>query len=82
MREVSTIHQFRTDPKYGLSKTRTVIRCDDGSVYEFVEAEGNPRPRFMRSFDPDGTMRNTGTRKRMAQGVKETVNTLFDGWDK
>lgn len=81
-REVESIHQFRHDPKFRLAKEKTVIRCDDGSIYEFSQADGSPRPRFTRSFDPDGTMRNVSGRKMLASAVEETVDTLFEGWEK
>jgi len=81
-REVESVHQFRHDPKFRLTKDKTVIRCDDGAVYEFEQPDGRPRPRFVRSFDPDGTMRNVSGRKMLASAVEETVETLFEGWEK
>jgi hypothetical protein len=79
-REVKSVYQFEHDPKYRLTKERIFIECDDGAMYEFVQPEGHPRPRFRRSFDPDGTVRNNGTRKVLADAVEETVETLFNGW--
>lgn len=81
-RNVESIHQFRHDPKFRLSKDKTVIRCDDGAIYEFEQADGRRQPRFIRSFDPDGTMKNVSGRKMLAGAVEETVDTLFEGWEK
>lgn len=82
-REPQTVHQFtHKQHEYALEKEHTVIRCDDGAVYEFVQPDGRPRPRFVRSFDPSGEMKNTGSHKRIASAVEETVDTLFNGWEK
>jgi hypothetical protein len=70
------------DEKYRLTKEKTVIRCDDGTVYEFVQPDGHPRPRLVQSFDPDGTVRNKSGQKRVANAVNKTVNRLFGSWDK
>jgi hypothetical protein len=83
-REVETVNQFEqhADDYRRLTKEKTIIRCDDGAVYEFCQPDGRPVPRFVRSFDPDGTMKNTSGRKMLAGAVEETVETLFDGWKK
>jgi hypothetical protein len=81
-REVKAVYQFTHDPKYRLTKERMFIECDDGTMYEFEQPEGNPRPRLRRSFDPDGTVRNNGSHKMLANAVEETVETLFNGWEK
>lgn len=81
-REVESVHQFRHEPKFRLSKDMTVIRCDDGTVYEFEKADGNPRWRMTHAFQPDGTMTHTGARKILPDAVEETVETLLEGWEK
>lgn len=81
-RDVASVHAFRHDPKFRLSKNKLVVRCDDGAVYEFEEADGNPRPRFVRSFDPDGTVRNTGSNKRLAKSVEVIANECLGEWDR
>jgi len=81
-RNVESIHQFRRDEKFRLTKDFTIIRCDDGTIYEFEKPKGNPRPRLVRSFDPDGTVRNKSGRKMLASAVEETVETMFGGWEK
>jgi|APHM01.1.fsa_nt_gi hypothetical protein len=81
-REVNGVYEVREEHKYRLSKDRTFVTCDDGAVYEFVQPDGAPRPRFRRSFDPDGTVKNQSGRKVLASAVEETVDTLFEGWEK
>lgn len=81
-REVENIKQYQVDEPLRMSKEVTVIRCDDGATYQFEQADGRPRPRFVRSYDPDGTPRNMTGRKMLAQSVEEVINTMFDDWDK
>lgn len=80
-REVATVHAFRHDPPFRLAKDKLVVRCDDGAVYEFEQPDGNPRPRFVRSFDADGTVRNTGSNKRLADAVEAVATELLGTWE-
>jgi hypothetical protein len=81
-REVQQVYEYTHDKKFQLTKEKTIIRCDDGAVYEFEQVGDRPFARFVRSFDPDGTMKNTGGRKMLAGSVEEMADTLFNGWKK
>lgn len=84
-REAETVHTFDHDPKFRLSKEVTVVRCDDGTVYEFEKAKDEPEslaPRLVRGVLPDGEVVNQGTRKALPAAVEDTVETLLGGWSK
>lgn len=81
-REVESVHTFERDPKFGLAKEKTVVRCDDGATYEFEEADGSPVPRLVRGFQPDGSMTHVSGSAALPGAVKETANLLFEGWSK
>lgn len=81
-REVESVHQFTHDPKYRLEKELTVVRCDDGTVYEFEQATDEPKPKLAKSHQPDGSLSHTTTRGRLPSAVKETASVLLNGWEK
>lgn len=84
-REVEQVRTFTHNEKFSPTKEKTVVLCDDGSVYEFEKTDGMARdspPRLVRSFDPDGTMRNVTGRKALPATVEETVETILGGWSK
>lgn len=81
-REIETVHQFEHSQKFGLSKEKTVIRCDDGAIYEFEKAADQLHHRLVRGFQPDGTMTHIGTSSRLPEAVSETVAMMFAGWSK
>lgn len=83
-RKAESAHTFVRDPRFGLVKEITVVRCDDGCVYEFVETEDFPAskpPRLRRAYQPDGSMSHT-SKKILPSAVEETVESLFGGWSK
>ena len=85
-REAETIHTFTHQPhKFAMEKEKTIVRCDDGTVYEFEETESLPAdagPRLVRAFQPEGEMTHISGRKILPSAVEETVETLFGGWSK
>jgi len=81
-REVESVHQFEHNPRYRLAKHMTVVRCDDGTVYEFEQAIDEPKPKLAKSHQPDGTLSHTSTSSRLPSAVEETVDVLFNGWEK
>lgn len=84
-RKPESVHTFEHDPEYRLTKEVTVVRCDDGSVYEFEKTDGQPKgapPRLTKAFQPDGSMTHTGARKILPDAVEETVDTILGGWSK
>jgi len=84
-RNVTQVRTFTHNPKFGMEKEKTVIRCDDGSVYEFEDSDSVPKtepPRLVRAFQPDGRMTHIDTREVLPDAVKETCNSLFGGWSK
>lgn len=83
-REVQQIHEFEQNRKFDQRKEKTVVRCDDGAVYEFEKTEGMARdspPRLVRSYDPDDSLPNV-SRKVLPNAVEDTVETLLGGWSK
>jgi hypothetical protein len=85
-RETESVHTFTHKPHtLAMEKEKTVLRCDDGAVYEFEESDGMARgepPRLVRAFQPDGEMTHISGRKVLPSAVEETVETLFGGWSK
>lgn len=84
-RETESVHQFEHDPQFRLSKEMTVIRCDDGTVYEFEKPKDEPdgiAPTLARAHQPDGSITHTGSRAVLPDAVEETVETLLGGWSK
>lgn len=84
-REVDSIHQFEHSPKFRLAKEMTVVRCDDGTVYEFERPADRPDShefRLTHAFQPNGEMTHTGARKILPEAVEETVETVLGGWSK
>jgi hypothetical protein len=82
-RKTESVHQFERDPKYRLTKEKTVVRCDDGAVYEFERPKDEPLARLVVGFQPDGSKTHTGKRMpRLPDAVEETVETLLGGWSK
>lgn len=85
-RDVESVHTFTHQPsKFAMEKAKAVVRCDDGTVYEFEEHDGLAKdqpPRLVRAFQPDGSMSHTGARKILPEAVEETAETLFGGWSK
>lgn len=81
-REAATVHQWTEEPKFRASKERTVIRCDDGYIYEFERLEDQPLPRLVRGFKPSGEMSHLSGSKILPAAVKETVDSLFTRWEK
>lgn len=82
-RKVESVHTFTRDPKYRMTKEKTVVRCDDGTVYEFEDSDSIPKhdpPRLVKAFQPDGSVTHTGARKVLPQAVEETVEGLLGGW--
>lgn len=80
-REIESVHQFEHQShKFGLPKEKVVMRCDDGAVYEFEQAEGRSQHRLVRRFQPDGTL--STSRGVLPAAVKETANTIINGWTK
>jgi len=81
-RQVESVHQFTHEPKYRLDKEMTVVRCDDGTVYQFEQAVDEPRPKLAKSHQPDGRLSHTSMRGRIPASVKETADVLLNGWQK
>jgi len=85
-RETESVHTFtHSAHEYALDKEKTVVRCDDGTTYEFEKTDGMARdtpPRLVRAFQPDGEMTHTTGRKVLPSAVEETVETLLGGWSK
>jgi hypothetical protein len=81
-RTVESVHQFTHSPKYRLDKELTVVRCNDGTVYEFERPKDKPSPKLAKSHQPDGSLSHTSTRGRLPAAVKETAKTLLGGWEK
>lgn len=81
-REVESIHQFEHSQPYGLNKHKTVVRCDDGAIYEFEQADGRPEPRLVRGFQPDGDLTHVSGAKILPSAVEETVSAVLSGWSK
>lgn len=84
-RQVESVHTFTRNPKYRMQKEKVVVRCDDGTVYEFEDSNSLPKgspPRLVRGFQPDGSLTHTGSYKRVPDAVDETLDTLFGGWSK
>jgi hypothetical protein len=84
-RDVNSVHEFTHDPPYGLEKEKTVVRCDDGTVYEFEQSDSLPKdapPRLVRAFQPNGRMTHVDGQKVLPDAVEETVETLLGGWSK
>lgn len=84
-RNVESVHQFRHEPKFRLSKDMTVVRCGDGTVYEFEKPTDEPdgiSPTLTRAYQPDGSVTHTGSRAILPDAVEETVETLLGGWSK
>lgn len=81
-REVESVHQFTHSAPYSFEKEKTVVRCDDGTVYEFEVSESSPEPRLVRSVRPDGTFAHTNTNGRLPAAVKETASDMFGRWSK
>jgi hypothetical protein len=84
-KEVESVNTFTRDRKYRLNKDITIVRCDDGMVYEFEEVEGAPAekgPRLRKSIRPDGSFAHTTARKILPGAVEETMETMFGGWSK
>jgi len=75
-REIESVHTFtHKSHQFGLAKETTVVRCDDGAIYEFVRPEDQPNHRLSRRFQPDGEL--STSRGVLPAAVKETVNNLF-----
>lgn len=85
-RQVESIHTVTHKAhRHALEKELTVVRCDDGTVYEFEKTDGQARgspPRLVRGFQPDGSMTHTTGRKVLPNAVEETVETVLGGWSK
>lgn len=85
-REIESVHTFdHQTHEYGMEKEKTVIRCDDGAVYEFEESDSLARdtpPRLVRVFQPEGHISPAENFSRLPEAVDETVETLFGGWSK
>lgn len=85
-REAESVHTFTHKAhRHALEKEMTVVRCDDGTVYEFEKTDGQPRdapPRLAKAFQPDGEMTHISGRKILPSAVEETMDTLFNGWSK
>lgn len=85
-REAESVHTFTHQPhKFAMEKEKAVVRCDDGTVYEFEETDGMAKdapPRLVRAFQPDGEMTHISGRKILPSAVEETVETVFGGWSK
>jgi hypothetical protein len=81
-RTVESVHQFAHEPKYRLAKEMTVVRCEDGSVYQFEQPHDSPNPRLAKSHQPDGSLSHTNTSSRLPSAVEETVGVLLNGWKK
>lgn len=75
-REIESVHEFtHKSHKFGLPKDITVLRCDDGAVYEFIRPDGEPNHRLARRFQPDGEL---STSSGVLPGaVKELAEDLF-----
>lgn len=80
-REPESVHEWTEDRRFSLRKEKTVIRCDDGTVYEFEQAEGNPSPRLVRGFKPNGRITHLDG-GRLPSAVKETAKDLLGGFTK
>lgn len=81
-REIESVHQFEHNPRYRLAKHMTVIRCDDGAIYQFEQAIDEPHPILTKSHQPDGSLAHLGSSSRLPDAVEETVDVLFNGWKK
>jgi hypothetical protein len=81
-RTVESVHQFTHEPKYRLTKEMCVVRCDDGTVYQFEQAIDEPSPKLAKSHQPDGSLSHTNTSSRLPSAVEEAVDVLFNGWEK
>lgn len=84
-RSVDQVHEFTQERTFGIDKEKTVVRCDDGAVYEFEDSESLPKdspPRLVRAFQPDGSLTHVSGRKILPAAVEETAETLFGGWSK
>lgn len=85
-RDAESVHTFTHKAhEYGMEKEKTVIRCDDGAIYEFEDADSLAKdapPRLVRAFQPDGEMTHISGRKILPSAVEETVETIFGGWSK
>lgn len=81
-RQVESVHQFTHSAPYSFDKRKTVVRCDDGTVYEFEKSESAPNWRIVRSVKPDGSLTHTSTSGRLPAAVKETADTILTGWSK
>lgn len=81
-REIESVHRWTEDPTYGLTKERTVVRCDDGYIYEFAQAIDEPYAKLVRGFDDDGAMSHVNRSPRLPNAVKETADSLFSRWSK
>lgn len=85
-RETESVHTFTHQPhKFAMEKEKTIVRCDDGAVYEFEETDGlaqDAPPRLVRAFQPDGSMTHVSGHKVLPSAVEETVETLLGGWSK
>lgn len=79
-REPDSLHTFRREHRFRLDKDIAVIRCDDGAVYELERPVERDTWRFAKSFDPDGTMRNTSSDRITADAVAEVAAHALDGW--
>jgi hypothetical protein len=81
-RDVESVHTFTHEPKYRLNKEMCVVRCDDGTVYEFEKPTDEPHFTLAHSIQPDGELRHTTTKGRLPSAVEETVSVLLNGWSK
>lgn len=83
-REIASVHQFENSHRefWQLRKDYTVIRCEDGTVYEFQKPDGRPSWELSHAVQPDGERTHTGARVILPDAVEETVSTLFEGWSK
>lgn len=82
-REPESAHQFEHQTsKWSLPKEMFVVRCDDGTIYEFESPKDTPEGfTLTHAFQPSGEMTHT-TKKVLPAAVEETVETLIGGWSK
>lgn len=76
-RQVTNVQQFTHEPQFRLPKEMVVVRCDDGSVYEFESPLDTPEPfRLTRRFQPDGSW--TTSRGILPSAVESAVSSLVE----
>jgi hypothetical protein len=66
-----------------MEKEKTIVRCDDGAVYEFEDSESIPKgtpPRLVRGYQPDGRITHIDVCETLPESVEKTVQSLFGGW--